>query len=86
MTVTGRRLRRLADAQGLTLRKVPKRNRWHGQHDLFLVVDATSRRIVASGISDVEGVAATLAETEPGRTTLRCEDLKGLSQRDRIDH
>ena len=60
-----RRLCRLADAQGLTLREVPKRNAWHDQHHLFLLIDAASKSIVASGISDLDGVAATLVE-QPG--------------------
>jgi hypothetical protein len=70
MTIARHRLRRLcrlADAQGLTLREVPKRNPWHDQQRLFLLIDATSRSIVASGISDLDGVAATLVEPQPGR-------------------
>lgn len=61
-----RRLRRTADALGLRLCRPPEWSGRDGQHGLRLLVDGTDYTIVASGMSDLDGVAVALAAAEPG--------------------
>lgn len=82
-----RRLRREADTQGLTLRKLPERSCWRAQCARFLLVDATDRSVVASSIPDLDGVAATLADNDPQSDHRPQPDERlNLSKQDRVTH
>ena len=78
MTNENRRLRRLrrdAEAQDLTLRKLPERSRWYGQYGPYMLTDPIAGNvIVADSLMDLDEVEAWLTKHAPESEKWRREE------------